>query len=62
MDVGVIDAINAGGNLGIMALGFTLMKLTSRVTRLELIDEMRNSGDGHKSPSAESLRTPETGL
>lgn len=37
----LIEAINAGGNLGILAMGFYMMRLTTRVSRLEIAQELR---------------------
>ena len=45
MDGGLIDILNAGGNLGIMALGLTLMRLTNRVAKLEVIEQLRAARD-----------------
>lgn len=41
MDPVLIDAINAGGNMGLLMMGIYMMRLTSRVNRLELREEMR---------------------
>lgn len=42
MDMGWLDAINAGGNLGILALGLALLRISNRVTRLEIIEQLRS--------------------
>lgn len=37
----LIDAINAGGNLGLLMMGVYMMRLTSRVNRLEIMGELQ---------------------
>jgi len=41
VDTSLIEAINAGGNLGIMAMGLYLMRLSNRVNRLEVVEQLR---------------------
>lgn len=37
----VIDAINAGGNLGLLFMGLALIRTNGRVARLEIQYELR---------------------
>ncbi len=40
----LIDAINAGGNLGIFFVGLWTLKLHGRISRLELARELEREG------------------
>lgn len=44
---GLIDAINAGGNLGLLMMGVYMMRLTSRVNRLEIMGELQRKQYGN---------------
>lgn len=46
MDMGIVEAIQAGGNLGLLLMGFALMRTNNRVTRLELMEQLRKE-HGH---------------
>ncbi|MFP3343513.1 hypothetical protein R0J87_13490 [Halomonas sp. SIMBA_159] len=43
----LIEAINAGGNLGLLMMGLYMMRLTSRVNRLEIMGELQRKQYGH---------------
>tara|TARA_B100000929_G_C15284752_1_gene344889 strand:- start:376 stop:522 length:147 start_codon:yes stop_codon:yes gene_type:complete len=43
----LIDAINAGGNLGLLMMGVYMMRLTSRVNRLEIMGELQRKQYGN---------------
>ncbi|WP_163557159.1 hypothetical protein [Halomonas sp. NO4] len=44
----IIEAIQAGGNLGLLLMGLALMRTNARVTRLELARELeREQRRGH---------------
>ena len=43
----LIDAINAGGNLGLLMMGAYMMRLTSRVNRLEIMGELQRKQYGN---------------
>lgn len=40
----IVQAVQAGGNLGILFIGLALMRTNARVTRLELIEKYRKEG------------------
>jgi hypothetical protein len=41
IDTTIIEAIQAGGNLGLLLMGLSLMRLHVRVAKIELRHEMR---------------------
>tara|TARA_Y100001970_G_scaffold154645_1_gene189508 strand:- start:896 stop:1042 length:147 start_codon:yes stop_codon:yes gene_type:complete len=43
----LIEAINAGGNLGLLMMGVYMMRLTSRVNRLEIMGELQRKQYGN---------------
>jgi hypothetical protein len=49
IDETIIQAINAGGNVGLLLMGLSLMRLHIRIARIELRHEMRqqSSNDNH---------------
>ncbi len=44
IDATVIEAINAGGNVGLLMMGVYLMRLSTRVNRLEIARELEREG------------------
>ncbi|MDI5984890.1 hypothetical protein QLQ85_08810 [Halomonas sp. M4R5S39] len=40
IDATLIEAINAGGNVGLLLMGLYMMKLSTRVNRLEIAREL----------------------
>lgn len=40
IDPNLIEAINAGGNVGLLMMGVYMMQLSSRVNRLEIAREL----------------------
>lgn len=52
-DATIIQAIEAGGNLGLLLMGLSLMRLHVRISKLELRHEMKmereRQRDGHET-------------
>jgi hypothetical protein len=42
MEFTIIEAIEAGGNMGLLLMGLALMRLHVRVAKIELLQELRH--------------------